>query len=208
MGHGSRWVEWPPRAGRWIGVSALAGTIAAPFAARHADFDAMRWLRSGLSLALALGILAIALPAAFGAGTQSTGVDPLRVFSSGSVVAVDASGGAQLSVGGLVPGTSRSAMIRLSNAGSGAASFALATRLEDRVRAGGTALSSVLELRIASPAGTVLYGGTLAGLPRLALGRIDAGATRALRFTVTLPRSVGNAVQGSSLSAGFSWIAG
>ncbi len=189
-------------------MSALAGTIAAPFATRHDGLGAMRWLRSGLSLALALGILAIALPAAFGAGAKGAGVDPVRVFSSGSAVAVDAGGGAQLSVGGLVPGASRSATIRLSNAGSGAASFALATHLADQVGAGGTALSSVLELRIASRGGAVLYDGTLAGLRRLALGRIGAGATRALRFTVTLPRSAGNAVEGSSLSAGFSWIAG
>jgi len=189
-------------------VSALAGTIAAPFAPGRDGFDVMRWLRSGLSLALALGILAIALPAAFGAGAQSAGVDPVRAFSSGPAVAVDADGGAQLSVGGLVPGASRSAMIRLSNAGSGAASFALATHLNDQVRSGGVALSSVLELRIASSDGAMLYDGSLAGLQRLALGRIDAGATRAFRFTVILPRDAGNAVEGSSLSAGFSWIAG
>jgi hypothetical protein len=190
-----------------VSVSALAGTIAAPFAARHDGLDAMRWLRSGLSLALALGILAIALPAAFGAGARSTGVDPVQVFSSGSAVAVDASGGAQLSVRGLVPGASRSATIRLSNTGSATSSFALSTRLSDQVQAGGTALSSVLELRIASPGGAVLYDGTLAGLQALTLGRIDAGATRAFRFTVTLPRNVGSAVEGSSSSAGFSWTA-
>jgi hypothetical protein len=188
-------------------VSALAGTIAAPFAAGHSGLGAMRWLRSGLSLALALGILAIALPAAFGAGARSTGVDPVQVFSSGPAVVVDAGGGARLSVGGLVPGAGRGATIRLSNAGSGAASFALATRLSDHVRAGGTALSSVLELRVTSAGGVVLYDGALAGLQRLPLGRIGAGTTRAFRFTVTLPRSAGDAVEGSSLSAGFSWIA-
>jgi hypothetical protein len=189
-------------------VSALAGTIAAPFSAGRGSLDAMRWLRSGLSLALALGILAIALPAAFGAGARSAGVDPVQVFSSGPAVVVDTSGGAQLSVAGLVPGDSRSATIRLSNAGSDAAALALATHLSDQVQAGGTQLSSVLELRVASAGGAVLYDGTLAGLRRLALGRIDAGATRALRFTVTLPRSAGNAVEGSGLSASFSWIAG
>lgn len=167
----------------------------------------MRWLRSGLSLALALGILAIALPAAFGAGTRSAGVDPVQVFSSGPVVAVDANGDAQLSVAGLVPGDSRSATIRLSNAGSDTAAFALVAHVADQVGSDGTPLSSLLELRVASAGGAVLYDGTLAGLRRLALGRIDAGATRALRFTVTLPGSAGNAVEGSSLSAGFGWIA-
>ncbi len=189
-------------------MSAFAGTIAAPFAARHDGLDPMRWLRSGLSLALALGILAIALPAAFGAGARGTGVDPVQVFSSSPVVAIDASGGAQLSVAGLVPGQSRTATIRLSNAGSGVASVALAAHLVDRVAPGATPLSSALDLRIASPAGAVVYDGTLAGLGRLPLGQIDAGGTRALDLTITLPRGVGNEVQGSSLSAGLSWAAG
>jgi hypothetical protein len=188
-------------------VSALAGTLAAPFSAGRGGLDVMRWLRSGLSLALALGILVIALPTAFGAGTRNAGVDPVQVFSSGPAVAIDAGGGAQLSVADLVPGGSRSATIRLSNAGSNAVAFALATHLSDRVPSGGAPLSSVLELRIASSGGAVLYDGTLARLRRLALGRIDAGATRAFRFTATLPRSAGNAVEGSSLSAGFSWVA-
>ena len=188
-------------------MSALAGTISAPFAARPGGFDAMRWLRTGFSLALVLGILAIALPMAFDAGARGAGVDPAQVFSSSPAVAVSAGGGAQLSVGGLVPGQSRTATIRVSNAGSGASSFALAADLADRVAPGGTPLSSVLELRIASPRGSVLYEGPLANLHRLPLGRIDAGGTRAFEFTVSLPSSVGNEVQGSALSAGLSWIA-
>ncbi len=168
----------------------------------------MRWLRAGLSLALALAILAIALPAAFNAGARGAGVDSVQVFSSSPAVAVSTSGGAQLSVGGLVPGQSRMATIRLSNAGSGASSFALAADLTDQVAPGGTPLSSVLDLRIASPGGAVLYEGGLAGLHRLPLGTIAAGGTRAFDFTVTLPGSVGNEVQGSTLSAGFSWTAG
>ena len=167
----------------------------------------MRWLRSGLSLALAVGILAIALPAAFGAGARGTGADPVQVLSSGPAVAVGSSGSAQLSVDGLVPGASRSATIRVSNAGSGATSLALAAHLAARAQPGGTPLSSVLALRITAPDGAVIYSGTLADLRRLPLGQIEAGETQALRFTVTLPRRVGNAVEGSALSAGFSWIA-
>jgi hypothetical protein len=188
-------------------VSALAGTISAPFAAKHGGFDAMRWLRSGLSLALAVGILAIALPMAFDAGAQGAGVNPVQVFSSGPAVAMDAGGGAQLSVSGLVPGQSRSATIRVSNAGSGAASFVLAANSIDRVAPGGVPLSSVLDLRIASSGGAVLYSGTLAGLRHLRLGRIEPGSSRSLEFTVALPASLGNEVQGSTLSTGFSWTA-
>jgi hypothetical protein len=189
-----------------VSVSALAGTVSAPFAARQGGLDVMRWLRSGFSLALALGILAIALPMAFNAGARGA-VDPVQVFSSSPAVAVNTSGDAQLSVSGLVPGRSRTATIRVSNAGSGAASFALAANLVDRVTPGGAPLSSALHLRIASPQGAAVYDGTLAGLGRLPLGRIDAGGTRAFDFTVTLPSSVGNEAQGSALSAGFSWTA-
>lgn len=167
----------------------------------------MRWLRSGLSLALALGILAIALPMAYNAGAQGAGVSPVRVFSSSPAIAVDASGGAQLSVSGLAPGQSRSATIRVSNAGSGAASLVLAASSIDRVSPGGAPLSSALNLRIASSGGAVLYSGILAGLRHLPLGRIEAGGTRALELTVSLPADVGNEVQGSTLSTGFSWTA-
>jgi hypothetical protein len=183
------------------------GTISAPFAARHGSFDATRWLRAGLSLALAVGILAIALPMAFDAGARGAGVDPVQVFSSSPAVAVDASGATRLSVAGIVPGQGRTATIRVSNAGSRAASFALAANLVDRVSPGGVPLSSALDLRIASPDGAVAYDGNLAGLGRLSLGRIAAGGTRAFDFTVTPPSSVGNEVQGSALSAGFSWTA-
>jgi hypothetical protein len=190
-----------------LSVSALAGTVAAPFAARRGGFDAMRWLRSGLSLALALAILAIALPLAFNSGARGAGVDPVQVFSSGSAVAVDASGGVHLSAEGLIPGQGRTGTIRVSNAGSGASSILLAAHFADRVAPGGAPLSSVLDLRIASSSGATLYRGTLAGLGRLSLGRIEAGLTRAFDFIVSLPRSVGNEVEGSKLRAGFSWTA-
>jgi hypothetical protein len=190
-----------------VSVSALAGTIAAPFAVRHAGLDATRWLRAGFSLALALGILVIALPMAFDAGARGAGVDPVRVFSSGPAVAVEVGGTADLSVSGLVPGQSREATIRVANAGSEPSAMTLSTDLADRAGVGGVPLSSVLVLRIASPSGTVLYSGPLAALHRLHLGRIGAGATRSLRFTVTLPGSAGNEVEGSTLSAGLSWTA-
>jgi hypothetical protein len=38
------------------------------------------WLRSALSLALVVAILAIALPAAFGGGVWGGGVDPAQFF--------------------------------------------------------------------------------------------------------------------------------
>lgn len=193
-----------------MGVSALAGTVAAPWAARSDEWRGATWLRSTLSLLVSVAILAVALPGAFGSvgGAKGSGTDPLRVFSSGPAVALDAAGGARLSVDGLVPGQSRTAVVRLSNAGSEPAALSLSARLSDRVAPGGIALSSVLGLRISTPRGAVLYDGALSGLRYLRLGQVGAGASRAFDFTVTLPRGVGNGVQGSTLGAGFSWTAG
>lgn len=192
-----------------MGVSALAGTISAPFAVRAEGTSVARWLRSVFSLLLAVGVLAIALPAAFGSGAKGAGVNPVRVFSSGSLVALNASGGAQLSIGGLVPGQSRSATVQVSNPGSASTSFSLTPQLADHVGPGGAPLSGALVLRIASRvSGAVVYDGPIGAMPRLGLGAVAAGAQRAYRFTVTLPESVGNEVAGSSLSAGFAWNAG
>jgi hypothetical protein len=38
------------------------------------------WLRTTLSLAVAIAILAVALPVAFGAGAWNGGVDPAQFF--------------------------------------------------------------------------------------------------------------------------------
>ncbi|HEU4392985.1 MAG TPA: hypothetical protein VFR04_05035 [Solirubrobacterales bacterium] len=38
------------------------------------------WLRSAISLAIAVAILAFALPVAFGGGVWNGGVDPARFF--------------------------------------------------------------------------------------------------------------------------------
>jgi len=68
------------------------------------------------------------------------------------LISVEANGGGQLSAAGLTPGQSRSATIRVSNAGSAAAAFSLAAHLVDRVGPGGTPLSDAMTLRIL-PAG-------------------------------------------------------
>lgn len=188
-------------------MSALAGTISAPIVTRVDAIAVGRWLRATLSLLVAIGILAIALPVAFGNGARGVGVEPVQVFSSGSLVAVEASGGAQLSIGGMVPGESRSATVRVANGGTAPAIFSLASHIVDSIGAGGAGLSEALILRIEPSAGAVLYRGPIGDLPRLSLGRIDAGGERAYRFSVVLPAGVGNEVEGSSLSAGFSWNA-
>lgn len=191
-----------------MGVTAFAETLAAPLVARRSGLGVTWWLRSALSLLVVVAILAVALPAAFGSGVRGAGVDPVQVFSSGSLVSVEAGGEAQLSVAGMVPGQSRSATIRLSNTGSAAAALSLAERFVDRAGPGAVPLSRAINLRVqAVGAARPLYSGSLGRLGRIPVGRIPAGGQRRYRFIVTLPQSVGNEVAGSSLSAGFAWAA-
>ncbi len=167
------------------------------------------WLRSTLSVLLAFGILAVALPVAFGGGARGAGVEPIQVFSSGPLVAAASRGGAQLSASGMIPGQSRSATIHVANDGSAPAHFSLSPHITDRVAPGGTPLSGALVLRV-EPAGSEvapIYTGPLSAMPSLRLGSIPAGAQRAYRFTATLPAGVGNGVEGSSLNAAFTWNA-
>jgi hypothetical protein len=184
-----------------MGVSALAGTISSPFVTKTGGIGIPRWLRSAFSLALAVGILAVALPVAFGSGASGAAVNPAQVFSSSSLIAPDAGGTAQLSVAGLVPGQSRSAIVRVANPGS-AAAFGLSSRVS-----GSPLLAAELLLKIEAPSGKTLFDGRLAGLSRLALGSFAAGAQRAYRFTVSLPGGAGNEVAGATMSASFAWFA-
>jgi hypothetical protein len=189
-------------------VSELAATIAAPWTIQTGELGAARALRSVLSVLAAAAVLAVALPVAFGSGARGAGVDPIQVFASGPLVAADASGGAQLSVAGIVPGQSRSAVFRVSNDGTEAGAFSLSSRLVDRTGPGGAPLSGALILRIeAVGTGAPLYSGPIGAMPRLRLGGIAAGGARAYRFTVALAAAAGNEVAASRLSASFAWTA-
>jgi len=167
------------------------------------------WLRSLLSLAVAFGVIAVAMPIAFGGGARGAGVDPVQVFSSGSLISLETSGAGQLSIDGITPGQSRSQTVRISNPRSAETAVSLTTRIADRVGPGGTPLSSALVLRVerAGDSGAPIYAGPIGRMPRLGLGSIPAGAERAYRIAVTLPAEVGNEVAGASLSAGFVWAA-
>jgi len=165
-------------------------------------------LRSALSVLVAAAVLAAALPLAFGSWARGAGVDPVQVFASGPLIVADASGGARLSVSDIVPGESRSAIVRVSNEGAEAGAFSLSSSLVDRPGPGGAPLSGALILRIeAAGSGSPLYSGPIGAMPRLRLGAIAPGAARAYRFTVTLPVATGNEVAASRLGASFAWTA-
>lgn len=164
------------------------------------------WLRGAFSLLLAVGILAVALPVAFGSVGDGQG-DPLRVFSSGSLIAPQVGGASTLSVSGLVPGQSRSATIRVANPGDGKVALDLAAQISDHPAAGGVRLSEALIVRIESSDGSTVYAGSLGRMPSLQLGGLAAGARRSYRFTVSLAAGAGNEVEGASLGARFAWSA-
>jgi hypothetical protein len=192
-----------------MGVSALTGAIAAPVVIQRGGMGAARWLRSILSLLAAAAVVAIALPVAFSSGAGGAGVDSVQVFSSGPLLSTDTSGGARLSMAGIVPGESRSATIRVSNDGAGPALLSVSAHLVDQVGPGGAPLSGALALRVEAvgSGAAPLYSGPIGAMPRLRLGGIAAGAERDYRVSVTLPASVGNEIRGSSLSAAFAWVA-
>ncbi len=184
------------------------GTIAAPWVGRSNAPGAGWWLRAFLSSIVAVAILAVALPVAFGSGLHGGAAgSPVHVFSSGDLIAPEVSGGTRLSIAGMVPGQSRSATVRVANSGAGAAVLGVAPEVVDRPAASGGKLSESLALRIESASGAVLYNGPIGRMPRLVLGGLAAGAQRVYRLTVTLPGSAGNGLEGAALSAGFAWTA-
>ena len=156
---------------------------------------------------LAVGILAVALPVAFGSvgGGQGGEADPLRVFSSGSLAAPQVGGATRLSVSGMVPGQRRSATIRVINPADATVALGLSAQLADHPSTAGGRLSEALALRIESATGNVLYSGPIGQMPALRLGDVAAGVRRSYRFTVSLPAGAGNEVAGSSLGARFVW---
>jgi hypothetical protein len=185
-----------------MGVSTLAATASAPLTGVRGGFDATRLLRALLSLALAAAVLAIALPAAFGSGLPA-GADPSQLLATSAPASVQTAGIAQLSASGLVPGEGRTSSIRVANGGGSAAAFTLGAQLAGR--SGALARALVIDVRGAS--GAELYRGSLAGLSRVGLGTLPAGAVRTYRVTVALAAGAGNALAGSSLGARLVWSA-
>jgi hypothetical protein len=191
-----------------VSVTALAGIAAATWPEPRTGLSATWWARSILSGLVAVGILVIALPVAFGGAAGSARVDPVQLFSSDPLVSVGSAGTVSLSAAGMVPGESRDAMVRVANEGDASAEFSLATKVADRIGSAAAPLSRVMILDVQTAGGTQVYRGPIGQMPQLELGRQAAGGSRAYLLTVTLPRTVRDAVAGASMSASFAWSAG
>ncbi len=122
-----------------------------------------------------------------------------------------------LSAPALVPGSSVAGEVEITNAGRQVATLTLARRrLADSPGPNGGRLSESLRIRIAQIGRSPAYVGRLAEMPsKLAFPEISPGDSRSFRLRVTLPdtglpatQSTGdNALQASSTSVGFLWLA-
>jgi spore coat-associated protein N len=120
-------------------------------------------------------------------------------------------GVAVLTASGMLPGSSATGDVTLTNTGNVDADFALEKAgLVDQPGPNGGELSDALHLRVddvtAPGASRAVYSGKLGAMGRVALGEFGERTARTYRFTVAMPDS-GNAYQGSSVRLGYLWTA-
>jgi hypothetical protein len=169
---------------------------------------------------LAVGpLVALSWAGAFSAFTDN--VDVTSSFSTGSVVirANDQTGTVaftSLSMSGMTPGAVRYAPLRITNGGTADFTYAMAT-----ATSGSAPLAAALTIGIKTvpsatctateynASSTTVYS-EAAGLGSAAIASrpLAAGASEFLCFKVTLPSSAGNALQGLTTNATFSFTAG
>jgi hypothetical protein len=154
------------------------------------------------TLAMALGAVGLAVA---GPGGE---LRPERLAAaSGSVhISNSLEGRAVFGAEALRPGDSTTGTVRIGNDGAVRSVVTLTgTRGPE---AGVASLSNSLQLSVVDVTGALtLYSGPAAGFTTVAVGSLGVGETRELRFTATLPRSAGNALQGASTTLGLLWSA-
>jgi hypothetical protein len=160
--------------------------------------------RGGVSLLLTAVAASVAVAAPGRAPAQQ-----LRLTAATGALSLSNSraGAAILSAPAMRPGATSSGTVTIG--ASAAARLALDARIDaETPGTGGGRLSSQLQLVVADAAtGTVVYRGSPAGLANANAGTLAAGQRRTYRFTVTLPATAGNAVQGARLGLSFVWTA-
>lgn len=178
-------------------------------------FPSSRRVRALLALGPLVGLSWLGAYAAF---TDS--VDVTTSFSTGSVVIrADDQGGTvaftSLSMTDMVPGSVRYAPLRISNGGSIAFNYTMATAVT-----GSTVLAGALDIGIKvvpsatctvteyNASSTVAYA-SATGLARAAIASrpLASGASEFLCYRVELPAGAANSLQGLSTSATFTFSA-
>jgi hypothetical protein len=126
--------------------------------------------------------------------------------ATGPLVGSPQAGAAILAANALAPGEIRSGEVTVSNVGDQAGAFSLGGQ---SVSYSGAGLASMLDLSVedVTPgrARTVIFVGKLASLSNVALGTMAQGEEHRYRFTISLPRSAGNAYQAASTATTFVW---
>jgi hypothetical protein len=156
------------------------------------------------TLAMALGAVGLAVA---GPGSGRELASERLAAATGSVrISNSLEGRAVFGSEALRPGASTTGTVRIGNDGDVRSVVTLTgTR---NAEAGLASLSGSLQLTVVDVDDALtLYTGPAAGFTTVAVGSLDVGETRQLRFTATLPRSAGNELQGTSTTLGLLWSA-
>jgi hypothetical protein len=156
--------------------------------------------RLTLTLVLVAATLAV-VPPVLGAVQRRSVPFGSAAFVLGALTMTRSGSGAILGGRALVPGSVVNGAVTIGN-GPVAAQYRLSSSVS-----GDAAFARSLRVTVTRASdGSRLYGGPLAGLDA-DLGRLAPNAAVTYRLAVSLPRSAGNALQGRSASAAFSWSA-
>jgi spore coat-associated protein N len=177
--------------------------------------------RSIIALASALAAVAVAIGS--GATFTSSSANPSNTFSAGILSQSNSdSNAAILTASNMIPGSSASGTVTITNTGTVNGAFSLSeSDITDTPGPNGGKLSGDLQLTVTnvtnSSSPVTVYSGALNAMPTEALGTIAPGSSNAqtYRFTVTMPNNGApsgpttgdNAYQGSSTSLQFNWTA-
>jgi spore coat-associated protein N len=171
--------------------------------------------------AFLVALLAVGAVAGSGASFTSKSANPSNTFSAGNLAQSNSKeGAAVLTLTKMLPGTSESGTVTITNSGDVAGTFTLSkTGLTDTPGANGGQLSAVLDLSIqdVTKAGSpvTVYSGKVGAMGVQSLGKFNAAEARTYKFTVTFPdggtpasaTTGDNAYKGSSMSVGYQWDA-
>lgn len=163
--------------------------------------------RKRILIPLAGLLVAAAITAGSGADFISNSVNTANAFGSGTLSQSNSKAGSAIfDFSNMKPGDSATGKVVITNSGSLPSAFKLT---EDAVN--GFVTKSNLTLVISQTGvQTPVWSGTFADLTAagpLALGTFAAGEAREYTFRVTMAQSAGNAEQGKSATASYTWDA-
>ena len=165
--------------------------------------------------ALAVVLAAVGITVGSGANFTASAANAGNVFATGTLSIGNSPGTALFTANGMKPGDSSTGTVDITNTGTVAGDFALKTANPT----GATTLLGQLDLVVAdcgawtstapgcTTGTTTVYTGKVSGLTNAALGSYAGGVKHRYKFTVTLPSSTDDTLQGKSAQVDFAWSA-